>query len=133
MYRFVFELDDFESLPREAQKAILRLALEALVRADREHLEAHPDTPKLYASGVRYEREPLRRDNWQNIPRTLALRNGDCEDLVSWRVAELQAAGELTAHPDVLVYELPGEVDFHIVVRRADGSVEDPSRRLGMP
>jgi len=133
MYRFVIELEDFESLPREEQKAILRLNLEALVRANRAYLEAHPDTPALYSAGVRYEKEPRGRDNWQNIPRTIALRSGDCEDLASWRVAELQQAGELTAHPDVLVYELPGEVDFHIVARRADGSIEDPSRRLGMP
>jgi hypothetical protein len=51
--------------------------------------------PLLYESGVVYEK--LRRhvlcaddDDWQDIARTKKEKKGDCEDLVGYRVADLQ-------------------------------------------
>ena len=82
----------------------------------------------LFASGVRYEREPRGRERWQTAEETLGLGTGDCEDLVAWRVAELWAAGE-RAEPKVYS---PRPGLLHCVVRRADGTIECPSTRLGM-
>lgn len=83
---------------------------------------------KLYSAGVRYAREPLGRERWQSAAETLRRGEGDCEDLVAWRVAELRCMGE-EAHP--MVYS-PRPGLLHCVVRRSHGRVEDPSKKLGM-
>lgn len=83
----------------------------------------------LYQSGVRYQREPPGRENWQSAAVTYRLKTGDCEDLSVARVAELRVAGETTAKVRVRDVR-PGL--RHVVVQRADGSIEDPSKRLGM-
>lgn len=82
----------------------------------------------LYKSGVRYAREPLGSEVWQTGLETLQLGHGDCEDLVAWRCAELRVNGE-EATPYVKDVR-PGL--RHCLVKRADGSLEDPSRALGM-
>lgn len=125
------ELHSFESLGRAARLDLIRALVKLLIVADRLYLRAHPSTPKLYAAGVRYLREED-TENYQNIPRTLELRTGDCEDLAAWRIAELQEAGE-DVHLVVREYDEPkDETDYHLLVGLADGSVEDPSAILGM-
>lgn len=122
-----------EILNVEAQPAILAALLEGLVAANVQILDLVP-LPSLYRSGVRYQREPKpprgrrRRDNWKLCNRVYLDLVGDCEDLVGWRVAELRRAGE-DAYPLVYVVR-PGLL--HTVVERANGAIEDPSRRLGM-
>lgn len=59
----------------------------------------------------------------------IAVGIGDCDDLVIWRCAELQNAGEL-ALP--LVYWRPDRPGMHAQVRRSNRTVEDPSRLMGM-
>jgi hypothetical protein len=53
-----------------------------------------------------------------------------------WRVAELRERGEKARvaftwrtgkKPDGVTFKL-----FHVIVRRGDGKLEDPSRKLGM-
>ena len=84
--------------------------------------------PPLYAAGVRYQREPRGRERWQ-LPRETFRRGvGDCEDLSIWRSGELQLRG-VDAWP--LVYR-SGRRTLHVVVAMPDGSIEDPSRILGM-
>ncbi len=132
MYRPCFEFVGFGDMPVDAQANVLAAMLQALVLADAEYLRAHPSTPPLYKSGVKYLREQPGTDNWQDIPRTLELKTGDCEDLASWRTAELNAAGE-AAHVELIHFVEEGVTLFHVVVRRADGTKEDPSNLLGMP
>lgn len=85
--------------------------------------------PRLYTTGVRYVREPFRRERWQTAAETLSRGVADCEDLAAFRVAELWFLGERGA--SVYCYApRPGLI--HCVVRRADGSREDPSKKLGM-
>lgn len=87
--------------------------------------------PPLYASGVRYRRE--RGERWMDAARVAAVGHGDCEDLASWRAAELRLAGDAHASPVFTVRHLPGGRRlFHVIVRRGDGTTEDPSRLLGM-
>lgn len=52
---------------------------------------------------------------------------GDCDDLAPWRVAELNEQGERAG----LKIYWRGR-GFHVEVRRADGTVEDVARFLGM-
>lgn len=86
--------------------------------------------PDLYRSGVRYTREPPGSEVWQ-IPRgTFASLQGDCEDLCAgWRVPQLWLYGETKARP--YVKRINPRLR-HILVERADGTIEDPSICLGM-
>ena len=139
MYKPSFRLKSFDSIPDGYKLGILEHLLEALTMADVAYLLAHPHTPNLYDAGVRYQEEPDDRDEWQDIPDTLERRTGDCEDLACWRVAELRVRfGEPKATRRITVDQLPnhrGQVvtTYHISVQHEDGTVEDPSRRLGMP
>lgn len=102
-------------------------ALRAHVDACVRDLARRPQRP-LYAAGVRYMRsDPTER--WQLPSETAARGGGDCEDLAAWRVAELRRAGERGAR---VVVRRTGPRVLHAVVLRADGTIEDPSRRLGM-
>lgn len=92
--------------------------------------------PRLYESGVVYEREPRGQDLWQSYAELIGHGSGDCEDLVSARVGELLwlaerglPGGDAQAYPS-MIYTGPGV--RHVRVRRGDGSIEDPSKRLGM-
>lgn len=109
---------------------------EALVRIDQLYLMTHPETPALYSSGVRYQNEPQGQafEEFAPIPTLLERKWGDCDDLAPWRAAELRVRHGEKAKIRVQWKRIgPGkEKLFHIVVRRADGSIEDPSRILGM-
>ena len=87
MYAPSFRLVSFETIPHWRKGRILGCLLNALAESCFAYLEQHPHTPRLYQSGVRYEEEPPGRDEWQDIPDTIARRTGDCEDLAAWRIA----------------------------------------------
>jgi hypothetical protein len=132
LYAPHFKLRAFDTLSDEAKRAALSHLLEALTAVNVAWLTEHPSAPLIYESGVRYEEEPHGRDDWQDIPETIALRVGDCEDLGCWRIAELRTRVREYAVPFVKrSIEGPRTV-YHIAVRRADGTLEDPSRILGM-
>ena len=133
MYGPQFRLRSFDVLDVPSREAVLRLMMEALIAANVAYLRLHPETPRLYESGVRYEEEPGLQDDWNDIPETLSLGVGDCEDLAAWRIAELRVAGEQAAMPRVSVFTEGRRITYHIAVRRAAGPIEDPSRELGMP
>jgi hypothetical protein len=95
-------------------------------------LRLHPEAPWLYASGVSYAEDDEGHEAWRDIPETLARGVGDCKDLVAWRLAELRERAREPAEPRVRVARVGARVKYHVVVRRADGAREDPSRALGM-
>ena len=122
---------------RKASEVVLRLFLEALTAANVAYLQAHPDAPKLYASGVRYRTEKPKLkgtpipEEWLSIPYVIRQGWGDCEDLACWRTAELLQQG-VKAQP-VFTFRRVGRFSiYHIMVRLPDGTIDDPSRRLGM-
>lgn len=111
----------------------LRALLGALVLIDLEWLRQHPKTPPLYASGVRYRREPSGQELWQDIPTALAKGWADCEDLACWRVSEVRLRRNIKVRAEPQGRRSPdGTLHYHIVVRWPDGMIEDPSKRLGM-
>jgi hypothetical protein len=115
-----------------SRKSTVQLLLEALATANAAHLHLHPETPLLYASGVSYAEEAEGEECWTDIPGALARGVGNCKDLVAWRLAELRVrAGEL-ALPLVGARRLGADVKFHVVVRRGDGRIEDPSWELAV-
>ena len=99
--------------------------LNALAEVNRLWIKYHPNAPKIYQSGVRYRRE-RGQENWQAIPVAYRNRAGDCDDAAAWRAGELQAQGE---RAKVIIYRT-GAKAYHAVVKRGDGSIEDPSKIL---
>lgn len=122
----------------------IRPILEACVLNDMLYLALHKNVPGLYESGVRYEEEPHWTfqgepvEEFASIPICIARGWGDCDDLAPWRCAELRLRARENAKIRIQWQRqrLPGgklgRKYFHIVVRRADDSVEDPSAKLGM-
>ena len=96
-----YKLRAFDTLSDEARIVALVHLLEGLSAVSEARLREHPEAPWLYQSGVRYGEEPPGQDDWQDIPETLALRWGDCEDLACWRIAELRTRGLEYARPHV--------------------------------
>lgn len=114
--------------------AALSIALAALTAWD-EYLLASRPFPSLYRAGVRYMPEDYDGPNpedWLDALEVLKRGGGDCEDLAAWRVAELRRAGELGARTVFVEFPDARGRLFHVLVERAGGSLEDPSRILGM-
>ena len=84
--------------------------------------------PSLYSSGIRYKAET--GEVWKPAGRLLADKLGDCEDLAAYRAAELRKSGRDPAARVGIVRS--GRRVYHAIVERGDGSIEDPSKRLGM-
>lgn len=122
-------------IPRPLTRAAMNHALEALVRINQDWLRENPAAPSLYASGVRYAVEPTGYELWDPYALLLARGAGDCDDLAAARCAELrEREGEHAARADCYPSSIrDGRRTWHAIVVRADGTVEDPSARLGMP
>jgi hypothetical protein len=133
-HRITYCIDLFKGKhEQELSHKALEVLLWTLMRIDENYLRANPRIPPLYDSGVRYEEEPVGQEDWQDIPTTLRMGIGDCEDLACWRAAEYRVRFGIDARP-MFTYKLRsnGSYLYHITVRLPDGRTEDPSRRLGM-
>jgi len=109
--------------------------LDANVHLNQLILTAVPGIPGIYKSGVRYQEENPTQgyEDFALIPAILQRGWGDCDDLAPWRCAELRMRGE-PAGIRIQWKRNPrdGSKLYHIVVRRANGDIEDPSLKLGM-
>lgn len=138
MYAPSLRLSSFDALPEWARIEIILRTLEALTVTNIAYLTSYP-VPPLYRSGVRYlERVPcVDGECWQDAALTYKTQAGNCKELSSWRVAELIIAGEDARHRVTrtsVTREHDGiVVTYHVTVRRGNGTIEDPSRLLGMP
>ena len=113
----------------------LEVAVESLARLNQVYLRTHPHTPPLYRSGVVYLRDAdlgtqdtPATELWVTIPDCRRLGGADCKVLAAWRIAELREGGDTAAR---CLLSRNGHL-WHVRVRRGDGSIEDPSARLGM-
>jgi len=107
-------------------------ALRGIARVNQDLIQRRI-VPPLYQSGVRYVREPPREETFADAAHVYREQGGDCSSLAAYRLGELWAAGESAA--DIRVHwrgYKDGYRLYHITVRRGDGSIEDPSRLLGM-
>lgn len=105
-------------------------------------LRAFPETPLLYNADVIYKPEKRKEtgrrvveygEEWQTIPWVIYRGYGDCEDLASWRAAELRQRFGIHALPDIKIRRMPnGYWRAHVIVVWPGGKVEDPSAKLGM-
>ena len=82
--------------------------------------------PSLYGSGVEYAPEPFRDGEHFDLP-GFCVRRGwaDCDDLTLWRLMECWRSGEHGAKSAGVWREDTRK--FHARLRRADGTIEDPT------
>lgn len=92
----------------------------AIIRAE--------NLPSVY-DVARYKREPRGREEWLHAAKVAARGTGDCEDLAAYRAAELRVR---EGEPARVAVVRTGARTLHAVVERADGSIEDVARALGM-
>ncbi len=92
--------------------------------------------PWLYKSGIRYRRDICKApgvdgacERFLSPLQLLKERFGDCDDIAPYRAAELIVRRGEKARARAV--RSPG-VGWHVIVRRGDGTKEDPSKRLGM-
>ncbi len=125
-----------------ATRESLEAVVEGLARQNVYQLEALARRgivlPKLYASTIVYREEPPGKEHWRSLARLYRLepsyptgkleRWGDCEDLAALVVAEHRFYDHSPSR--VQVYQTKTSGLLHAIVRRADGSLEDPTRVL---
>jgi hypothetical protein len=111
----------------------IKAILDAQVKINQLYLRLH-NVPPLYSSGVRYrEEDPTQGyEEFALIPIMIERGWGDCDDLAPWRCAELREAGEKACIRIQWRRQASGSKLFHILVRRENGVIEDPSLILGM-
>lgn len=103
---------------------VLETTLEYLIKVNQIFLRHHPETPRLYESGVVYGRTVV----WDSIPAVMERRFGDCKSLTAWICAERRNMGY--ACKPVFRW-IPDTLQYHILVQTPEGW-EDPSKYLGM-
>ena len=147
-YTVTFELDAFNGNVDAAEShEDLSYLLDCLIAVNSNFLRRRvgrdygqnsgPDgVPLLYASGVRYEPEPLGAEFWRDIPTCLRVHRmgggSDCEDLCCWQVSEFRERFGVPARPLIIPQLQPnGRFLYHIQTWTPEG-VDDPSARLGM-
>jgi hypothetical protein len=111
---------------------VLNAALESVTRLD-EALLAEDRVPTFdegVKAGVRWKPEPPGAEHFDHAGTVLQRKWGDCDDLAPWHAASLRATGE---DPDATaIVRRSGPKRWHAIVRRGDGSIDDPSRTAGM-
>ena len=117
--------------PRAEQAAVLETFFEEQTRANMVYLLAHPNTPRLYNSGVKYQREGT-PEIWKDIP--TALRDGwdDCEGLAAWLAAEMRVLDGRKGATVKLIRQGKRRYWHAIVEDVLSGEKFDPSKKLGM-
>lgn len=131
---FETEIDFSTPLTRRLGEETLNDYLATLVRRNVRLLEAYPDIPLLYQAGIRYQHEPPGVEKWQAIDRMLTTKQGDCEDLACALTAELIVRrGDKNAKPILTSRAMGNNARmYHIRTMHGDGTIEDPSKVLGM-
>ncbi len=110
----------------------LDAALEAVTRLNETLLRdgAVPTAREGIKDGVRWKPEPPGDEHFDHAGTVQKRGWGDCDDLAPWHAASLRHTGEDPgAHA---IVKKSGPKRWHAVVRRSDGSIDDPSREAGM-
>jgi len=101
--------------------------------------------PSIFDGGVRFSREPWegQREEFADLETVLSRGWADCDDAVAAMLGELEVRGEI-ATPTATAQKLhdyQGQTEpplhmqphaYHGRVRRADGTISDPAKMLGM-
>jgi hypothetical protein len=111
---------------------VLNAGLEAVTRLNEDLISSGQAPPfaKAIQDGVRWAPEPPGQESFDHALTVHKRGWGDCDDLAPYRAADLRVTGtDPGAH--AVVYK-SGPHMWHAVVKRSDGSYEDPSQTAGM-
>ena len=125
--RFDFHLFDEEKTRDDATHAYLRL-LERLAEIDGQYLNAHPETPEAYKSGVVVRQYFASLDHaFEDIGQMITRGCGAVDCIACWRVAELRRRG-IAARPYLTVRKrrMDGGITLIPGVYLPDGTIEKP-------
>ena len=113
-------------------KPVLDAGLEAVTRLNEQMLAAGeiPTFDEAVKAGVRWAPEPPGAEHFDHGQKVMQRKKGDCDDLAPLKAATLRFTGEDPA-ACAEVYR-SGPTRWHAIVKRGDGSIDDPSRQAGM-
>jgi hypothetical protein len=122
------------AIPEEhVEPHVLNAGLETLTRLDQQLIEKG-EVPTFHAAlkkhGFRWKPEPPGDERFDHAKLVIGRGWGDCDDLAPWRAASMRATGEDPGATAVVKRSGPNR--WHAIVKRSDGSYEDPSRDAGM-
>jgi hypothetical protein len=111
---------------------VLDAALEGVTRLDEELIRARTVPPfRQMADRVDWKPEPPGGEHFDHAGIVARRGWGDCDDLAPWHAASLRVTGE---DPTAKAFaRRSGAKRWHCLVRRSDGSIDDPSIEAGMP
>ncbi len=111
----------------------LNAALEAVTRLN-ETLLADGQVPTareaIERDGIRWKPEPPGDEHFDHASTVHSRGWGDCDDLAPWHAASLRHTKEDPGAHAIVVKSGPQR--WHAIVKRSDGSIDDPSREAGM-
>ena len=111
---------------------VLNAALESVTRLNEEML-AQGEVPTFtdgLKEGIKWKPEPPGDEHFDHAATVLRRKWGDCDDLAPWQAASLRHTGE---DPEArAIVRRSGPKRWHAIVRRGDGSIDDPSKAAGM-
>jgi len=114
-------------------KPVLDAALESVTRLNEQLLAGQqvPTFERALRNGlVRWRPEPPGDEHFDSADKVIGRRWGDCDDIAPYAAASLRHSGE---DPGAFAeVEKSGPNRWHAVVRRSDGSRDDPSLQAGM-
>jgi hypothetical protein len=111
---------------------VLNAALEAVTRLNESMLQngEAPTFEEGLKRGVKWKPEPPGEEHFDHAAAVFRRKWGDCDDIAPWWAASLRHSGE---DPDaVAIVKRSGPKRWHAIVRRGDGTIDDPSREAGM-
>jgi len=112
---------------------VLNAALESVTRLNESMLEkgqVPTFAEAVKGGGIKWQPEPPGQEHFDHAARVIGRGWGDCDDLAPWHAASLRATG---ADPGAqAVARRSGPHRWHAVVKRSDGSIDDPSKAAGM-
>lgn len=108
-------------------------ALEAVTRLNESLIKAgaSPTSDQLIDAGAKWRPEKPGDEHFDHGALIAERGHGDCDDWAPLHAATLRATGEDPGATAIV--RKSGEKRWHAIVRRSDGSIDDPSLDAGMP
>jgi hypothetical protein len=117
---------------RHVSEGPLNAGLEMTTRVNEALIKegSAPTFREAIKRGVKWAPEPPGQESFDHAAKVVARGWGDCDDLGPYRAADLRVSGQDPGATSVVYKSGPGR--WHAIVKRSDGTLEDPSRTAGM-
>lgn len=114
-------------------KPVLDGALEAVTRLNEQLIKSgeSPTSRQLITAGAKWQPERPGDEHFDHGAKIASRGHGDCDDWAPLHAATLRATGEDPGATAIV--RKSGPKRWHAIVRRSDGTIEDPSLAAGMP